>query len=152
MTTWQTVTAVRILKIPLKLLGWKVLPILNENDTISTEEIQFGDNDSLSAEVAIHTGADRLIILTDVDGLYDKNPQRYKDARLITHLKRVVPSQLSSKDLKDRSSVGTGGMYSKLLAASRASKAGIPTWLVRGDKPDILIQIAENKSCGTHIG
>lgn len=134
-----------------KLLEWKVVPILNENDAVSTDEIRFGDNDSLSAKVAGVMKADRLIIMTDVDGLHDKNPAVYSDAKMIEELTEVSDATLSKLQNEARSAKGTGGIYSKLLAAKEASAQGIETWLVRGDRPHVLVQAAENQKVGTRV-
>ncbi len=127
------------------LLKWKYLPILNENDAVSIEEIQFGDNDRLSALVAIHMNASRLILLTDVDGLYDKDPKRLKKnetAKLIPQLNSVKASLLNKLSKSSKSEMGKGGMYSKLLAAKLVSSRGITCHLVRGDLPNALLNIA----------
>lgn len=133
------------------LLSWGVVPILNENDTVATDEIKFGDNDSLSARVAVHMKAERLIILTDVNGLYTANPVEVRDAELISHLKGVPKKILSQPGLRGGSLRGTGGMYSKLLAAQMATKKKIDTYLVKGDTPSVLVQLAEGKTVGTHV-
>jgi glutamate 5-kinase len=133
------------------LLKWKVVPILNENDTVATEEIKFGDNDSLSARVAIHNKADRLIILTDVEGLYDSNPSCNLNAKLISNLKKVTSKYLNKPGLRSGSRRGTGGMYSKLLAAQMASKNGVETFIVKGDTPNVLIDLAKGAHVGTYI-
>ena len=133
-----------------QLLKWQVTPILNENDAVATEEIKFGDNDSLSAKVARVAGADRLVILTDVEGLYDADPRANPGARLIRSVPRV-DSRLLSKAGGGGSDRGTGGMNSKLRAARVAAAAGIETWLVRGDRPAILLEVAEGTAVGTTI-
>lgn len=133
------------------LLKWKVTPILNENDTVATEEIKFGDNDSLSARVAIHTKADRLIILTDVIGLYDSNPNDNPKAQLIQSVDKITKKDLSKPGLRGGSSRGTGGMYSKLLAAQMATSKGVETFLVKGDTPSVLVQLAKGVQIGTRI-
>lgn len=133
------------------LLKWDVTPILNENDAVSTEEIQFGDNDSLSARVAIQTKADRLIILTDVRGLFTSNPNENPKAELISVLDKVTKKDLAKPGLGKGSSRGTGGMYSKLLAAQLASKHGIETFLVKGDIPSVLVNLAKGENLGTRI-
>lgn len=133
------------------LLKWGVIPILNENDTVATEEIKFGDNDSLSARVAIHTKADRLIILTDVQGLYTANPNTDPKAELISTLDKITKKDLEKPGLRAGNSHGTGGMYSKLLAAQLASKNGIETLLVKGDLPSVLMQLAKGAQVGTRI-
>jgi glutamate 5-kinase len=138
-----------------QLLSWGVTPILNENDAVATEEIRFGDNDSLSARIAKTMGADRLIILTDVEGLYDSDPRKNKKAKRISELDGVSNSLIKSVSEKSGpaagSSRGTGGMASKLGAAKLATDAGIETWLVKGDSPQVLLQIAKNQSIGTRI-
>jgi glutamate 5-kinase len=135
-----------------KLLDWGVTPILNENDAIATEEIRFGDNDSLSARVARVMKADRLVILTDVDGLYDSDPRKNPQARLIDQLTSISPKLLKSMTPKSGSSRGTGGMLSKLCAAKEAARDSIPTWLARGDVASVLTQIAAGEKVGTSIG
>jgi glutamate 5-kinase len=134
-----------------QLLEWEVTPILNENDAVATEEIKFGDNDSLSARVAWVTKAERLIILTDVPGLYDSDPKKNPKAKRISRLKGVNPKLLKGMDKGGGSSRGTGGMYSKLSAAKLASKHGIQTWLVKGDEPSVLLQVADDANIGTCV-
>jgi glutamate 5-kinase len=134
-----------------QLLSWGAVPVLNENDAVSNEEIRFGDNDSLSAKVAHHLQAERLIILTDVEGLYEKDPKRYFDAELVHELEGVSEKWLSQVPRQAGSQSGTGGMYSKLKAASEATLNGIETWLVKGDAPSVLIQVAEEACVGTRI-
>lgn len=132
-----------------QLLKWDVVPILNENDAVATDEIKFGDNDRLSAKVARFTSAERLVILTDVDGLYDRDPKDNPSARLIRQLVGVSADQLSQVEPKGGSSRGTGGMFSKLRAAQEAAEHGIETWLLRGDIPSALLQM--DKCPGTQI-
>lgn len=134
-----------------KLLGLGAVPILNENDAVATEEIRFGDNDSLSAKVARTLKADRLVILTDVKGFYDGDPSKNKSARLITEVERVTPRLLSLAGAKSGSGRGTGGMLSKLMAAREASRSKIDTYLVKGDLPGVLTRLAEGESLGTRI-
>lgn len=126
------------------LVSWGVLPILNENDAVSTEEIQFGDNDRLSALVAGHMKADRLILLTDVEGLFDSDPKKNLDAKLVPHLSTVAPKLLKTLSNSSPSGVGTGGMLSKMLAAKTARGYGVDTHLVKGDLEDALLQIADS--------
>lgn len=135
-----------------QLLEWNVTPILNENDAVANEEIKFGDNDSLSAKVAVCTGAERLVILTDVEGLYDADPRKNPDAQLIRKLAQVNPQLLSKTEPAGGTSRGTGGMYSKLMAAKTAASKKIQTWLVKGDHPSVLNLVAENQPVGTQIG
>lgn len=139
-----------------ELLSWGVVPVLNENDAVATDEIKFGDNDSLSAKVAKVVGAERLIILTDVAGLFDADPSVNPNARLISRLNRVPQSLLKSLELSSRASKthptrGTGGMYSKIRAAAEATQSGSETWLVRGDLPSVLLDVAAGKNVGTVI-
>ena len=133
-----------------QLSAWNVVPILNENDAVATEEIQFGDNDSLAARVARLIKAERLVLLTDVDGLYDADPKSKPNARLIPYLKRVGPTEL--RGARGKSKLGTGGMYSKLLAAETAWKSRIPTHLMRGDVTGGLVRLAGGEALGTQIG
>lgn len=135
-----------------KLLEWKAVPILNENDAVATEEIKFGDNDSLSAKIARMMNAERLVLLTDVDGLYDRDPKTDPSARLIPYRKVIRKADLLSAGRGSVSSRGTGGMYSKLLAAQNALKDGITTHFVRGDYPLNLLLLAQGHSIGTQIG
>jgi glutamate 5-kinase len=136
-----------------QLLTWGVTPILNENDAVATEEIRFGDNDSLSARIAKTMKADRLVILTDVEGLFDADPRKNKNAKRIEELKSIPTSLIKkiSAGTSTGSSRGTGGMASKLIAAKLANLAKIETWLVKGDTAQVLLQIAKNEKIGTRI-
>lgn len=135
-----------------QLLLMKVIPILNENDAVATEEIKFGDNDSLASQVAVMMKAKKLILLTDVDGLYEDDPKKNPKAKLIPYLPEITSKELGLANKKSISSRGTGGMYSKLLAAERANAAGISTHLLRGDWPHNLTEIAKGHALGTQIG
>ena len=135
-----------------EILAWKLVPVLNENDAVATEEIRFGDNDSLASQVAVMMKAERLVLMTDVEGLFDADPKTNKKAQLIPYRARITADELRLAQRKAVSSVGTGGMYSKLLAADKARKAGIITHLVRGDHPHNLLQIAAGQAVGTQIG
>ena len=130
------------------LLSYGVIPIINENDTVSTDEIEFGDNDTLSAEVAKLIGADLLILLTDIDGLYDGNPCEHADAQLISEVVEIT-DQIKSIAGDRGSSLGTGGMITKVFAAELATKAGIPMYIVNGKKPDLLYQAVKGERVGT---
>jgi len=130
------------------LLGWGIVPIINENDTVMVEEIKFGDNDALAAMIALQMGADLLVNLTDIDGLFTKDPRRYKDAELIpevTTFKKEIEKYAS--DIPG--ALGTGGMLSKLRAARKATAAGIPMIIAKGDKPDILLRLFAGEAHGT---
>lgn len=135
-----------------ELLRWQVVPILNENDAVSTEEIKFGDNDSLASQVAVMMKATRLVLMTDVEGLFESDPNSNPDARMIVYRKKLSPAEMKMANPKVKSKVGTGGMYSKLLAASLAAKSGIVTHMVRGDIPRNLLQIAGGIAIGTQVG
>jgi glutamate 5-kinase len=135
-----------------KLLEWGAVPVLNENDAVATEEIQFGDNDSLSSRIARMMSAERLVLLTDVDGLYTGDPRTDRHAELVTYRKNLKQADFAKAGKKSGSSRGTGGMYSKLLAAQNANKGKIITHLMKGDWPNGLLTLAEGKSVGTQIG
>ncbi len=124
------------------LLSWGVLPILNENDAVSTIEIQFGDNDQLSALVATHMKADRLMLLTDVDGLYNADPKKNPKAILLREVSSVSSRLVTSLQSSSVSQNGTGGMLSKVLAARTANRRGIPAHLVRGSLPNAILKLA----------
>lgn len=135
-----------------ELLRWRVIPILNENDAVATEEIQFGDNDSLASQVAIMMKAERLVLMTDVDGLFDADPNVHRNTQLIPYCRKIGPAEMKMADGKAVSSVGRGGMYSKLTAANSARRKGIVTHFVRGDLPNNLVAIALGQPIGTQIG
>jgi glutamate 5-kinase len=130
------------------LLSWKVVPIINENDTVAVEEIKFGDNDNLAAMIALLMDADVLVTLTDIDGLYTKDPRSNSDARLITvvdSIKKSIEKMASGIP----GSLGTGGMLSKIRAARKVTAAGIPMIIAQGGKPDILIRLFAGEEDGT---
>ncbi len=135
------------------LLEWGVLPIINENDAVSTEEIQFGDNDRLSALVAGSMNADRLVLLTDVEGLFDSDPKKNPRAKLVQNLPRISNKLIASLSGQSISGFGTGGMLSKILAAKAAGRYGIATHLVKGRHPDAIIKLANafKKSSSTTL-
>ncbi len=130
------------------LLEWGVIPIVNENDAISTEEIEFGDNDTLSAMVATLIEADLLIILSDIDGLYNADPHKDEDARLIDEIDEVTDDlfQIAGSAGSNR---GTGGMVTKLIAAKTATEAGINMVITNGQNPSVIYDILEGKQTGT---
>jgi glutamate 5-kinase len=135
-----------------QLLSWGCVPVLNENDAISTDEIQFGDNDSLSSKIAVMMKAERLILLTDVDGLYEEDPRLNPRAALIPHVPEVRAADLNRAGRGSSSARGTGGMYSKMLAAREANENRITTHLVRGDYPQNLLLLAQGANVGTQVG
>ncbi|HRK09059.1 MAG TPA: glutamate 5-kinase [Pseudobdellovibrionaceae bacterium] len=124
-----------------RLIDWRAIPILNENDAVSTAEIQFGDNDRLSALVARALGAERLVILTDIEGLYDQDPRQNPNAKLLAEVPRVSSQHIKSASNTPGSARGKGGMLSKLLAAQLAGRDGIPVHLVKGDTSKVLLKI-----------
>jgi glutamate 5-kinase len=130
------------------LLSWKVVPIINENDTVSVEEIKFGDNDNLSAMITLLMNADILINLTDIDGLYTKDPRVFPDARLIPAVDGIRKEiEKFASDIPG--ALGTGGMSSKIKAARKVTTAGIPMVIAKGTKPDILIKLFSGEEHGT---
>lgn len=124
------------------LLAWGVLPIINENDAVSTEEIQFGDNDRLSALVAGSMHAERLVLLTDVEGLFDSDPKKNKNAKLVSRLDRISKTLVASLSGSSVAGFGTGGMLSKILAAQTARRYDITTHLVKGSHPNAILKLA----------
>ncbi|MBQ2968054.1 MAG: glutamate 5-kinase [Clostridia bacterium] len=130
------------------LLRMDVVPVVNENDAISVEEIEFGDNDTLSAVVACLTDSETLVILTDIDGLYSENPKENPDAELISDVYEI------NEDLKKiaggaGSNRGTGGMITKVMAAEIATKSGIHTVVCNGADPGILYSLFDGENVGT---
>ena len=123
-----------------RLLDLGVLPIINENDTIATEEIKVGDNDTLSALVAVSVQADLLVILSDVDGLYSADPHKNADAQLIERI-HGMPESLFSLAGDAGSALGTGGMKTKLKAASLCVGAGCDMVIANGERPELLYDI-----------
>lgn len=131
-----------------ELLKMGVIPIVNENDTVSTEEIEFGDNDSLSAVVTALVGGDLLILLSDIDGLYTDDPNKNKDATLIPFVSEIDDTILSmGKGVS--SSFGTGGMATKIAAARIANDSGADMMIANGADFEILNDIMDGKEVGT---
>lgn len=133
-----------------RLLELGALPIINENDTISTEEISIGDNDTLSAMVAASIRADLLILLSDIDGLYDSDPHKNPDARLIPVVERL-DDHIRALAGGSGSSLGTGGMVTKLQAAQIATEAGCEMVIANGHHPAALYDIAAGQPVGTRF-
>jgi len=134
----------------LTLLGLGIIPIINENDTVVVDEIKFGDNDNLSALITNLIGADLLIILTDIDGLCDSDPRVNPHARCIP-LVEEIDVDLDGIVGETKSEISVGGMISKIQAARKASRFGIPTVVARGNKEGVLRQILKGKEIGTLI-
>ena len=130
------------------LFAMSAVPIINENDPISTEQLEFGDNDTLSAYVAELVGADLLIILTDIDGLYDKNPRKYPDAKIIDTVYKI-DEKIEKCAGGEGSNRGTGGMITKIHAAKIATDAGADMTIASGKNPYILYEIFDGEKKGT---
>ncbi|MEW5785507.1 MAG: glutamate 5-kinase [Bacillota bacterium] len=132
------------------LLRWGVVPIINENDSISVQEIKFGDNDQLSALVAGLSDADLLVILTDIDGLYTANPRKYTDAVLVPTVREITAAVKSWGDTSD-DNLATGGMVTKLQAAEMATSSGIGMVIANGTIPAVLHRILDGEQVGTYF-
>lgn len=132
-----------------ELLQLGAVPIVNENDTVSTHEIQFGDNDRLSAIVAALIGADLLILLSDIDGLYTDDPHKNPDARFIKIVPEITAEYLGMGKDSSRSDVGTGGMSAKLAAARIATDSGSDMIIANGDNVEIIHEIMSGQDKGT---
>lgn len=131
------------------LLHHGIVPIINENDTVAVEEIRFGDNDTLAALVALVAEAERLILLTDIDGIYTADPHRDKHASRLTEVARI--EDILAVAGPSHSRVGTGGMQTKLTAAQIATDAGIDVVIAKADAPNVLFDLAVGKAVGTRI-
>lgn len=131
-----------------RLLSLKVIPIINENDTVAVDEIVIGDNDTLAADVAASIGADMLVILSDIDGLYDSDPHESPDARLIPVVK-AIDDRIEAIAGGTRASFGTGGMQTKIKAAKTSVSAGVDMIIANGADPTVLYDIADGRPVGT---
>lgn len=132
-----------------QLLSMGSIPIVNENDTISTHEIQFGDNDTLSAVVAALIGADLLILLSDIDGLFTDDPHQNPDARFIDVVEKLDDRMRQMGKDTPGSSVGTGGMATKLKAAQLAVNAGADMVIANGSDFHVIHKIMQGRNHGT---
>lgn len=130
------------------LLGYGIIPVINENDTVVVDEIKFGDNDNLSALVTNVAEAQLLLIMTDIDGFYSADPRKTPDAHLIPLVKSIT-REMERAAGGSGSSVGTGGMATKLAAAKKAAKNGVPTILLPGKQPGILAAALAGQPVGT---
>ena len=133
-----------------RLLAWGVVPVINENDTTATDEISFGDNDFLAAQVAVLVGADLLVLLTDIDGLFTANPRTDPSATLVpevTDFEALGALRIGH----DTSPLGSGGMRSKVVAAEMATAAGISTVICSGRRADALHRALDGKAEGTRF-
>ena len=131
-----------------RLLELEALPIINENDTVATDEIVIGDNDTLAAIVAESVGADKLILLSDIDGLYTADPHKDPNAKLI-HTVHIIDDALLSLGGGSASNQGTGGMFTKLQAAKICMNSGCEMIIANGARPDNLYDIMDGKEIGT---
>ncbi len=130
------------------LLSWHVVPIINENDTVVVEEIKLGDNDNLAAMITLLMDADILVNLTDIEGLYTKDPRTNPDAELIPLISTIRRDvEKFASDIPG--ALGTGGMLSKVKAARKVTTAGVPMVIAKGEKPDILIKLFSGEEHGT---
>jgi glutamate 5-kinase len=132
-----------------RLLAWEVVPVVNENDTTATDEISFGDNDVLAAQVAIMLRADLLLLLTDRDGLYSSDPARDPAARLVARVGR--PADLAGVDAGGHGRRGAGGMQGKTAAALMAAAAGVRTVIANGARAGVVADAVAGRSVGTLV-
>ncbi|MFZ2088999.1 MAG: glutamate 5-kinase [Desulfobaccales bacterium] len=130
------------------LLQWGVIPIINENDTVATDELKFGDNDHLAALISNLVEADLLILLTNTEGLYARDPREDPDAPLLTFLETTDP-RLATAAGQRPNELGTGGMVSKLQAVKKAAAAGVPSLIANGQRPGVLGEIFGGAEVGT---
>ena len=133
-----------------RLLELGALPVVNENDTVATEEIVIGDNDTLGAIVATHIRADLLILLSDIDGLYTADPHRDPTAALLTEVTEITP-EIEAMVGGAGSKLGTGGMQTKLRAAQIATESGVEMVIANGQDPAVLYDIVEGRPVGTRF-
>lgn len=133
-----------------RLLELDALPIINENDTIATDEIKVGDNDTLSAMVAVSIGANRLILMSDIDGLYTADPHKDPNAKLIPEVNAITP-EIEALAGGEGSSLGTGGMRTKLHAAKLCMDAGCEMVIMNGETPTLLYDLFDGKPVGTRF-
>ena len=131
-----------------ELLDMNIIPIVNENDTVAVDELNFGDNDTLSAIVATLVDADALMILTDIDGVYDSNPKTNPDAKRIPVI-REINAEIRAMAGGAGTSRGTGGMATKICAAEIAAEKHIATYILAGDDPENLYRIFSGEDIGT---
>lgn len=136
-----------------KLLELSIIPVINENDAVSVDELEghnFGDNDSLSAAVATMIAADALVMMTDIDGLYDHDPHKCAEAVRIPVVLEIN-DRIRELAGGSGSKRGTGGMVTKLTAAESATAAGVDAYIVAGDQPEQLYELIDGKQVGTHF-
>ncbi|MBQ3639294.1 MAG: glutamate 5-kinase [Clostridia bacterium] len=134
----------------LRLLELGAIPVINENDTIATDEIKVGDNDTLSAMVAVSVNTDLLILLSDIDGLYTADPHRCADAKLIPEVRQITDEVRSLGGGKG-SALGTGGMKTKLHAAEICMENGVDMVIMNGADPEMIYELTDGKTVGTRF-
>ncbi len=133
-----------------RLLELGVLPIINENDTVNTDEISVGDNDTLGAIVAVSMHADLLVMLSDIDGLYTADPREDKNAVLLSEITEITP-EIEGLGGKSGTNLGTGGMATKLSAAKKCTAKGTDVVIANGSSPAVLYDIMDGKKVGTRF-
>ncbi len=132
------------------LLSWNIVPIINENDTVAVEELKFGDNDNLAAMITILMDADILISLTDIDGLFNKDPRTNPDADFVQTVSCITgETEECASDIPG--ALGLGGMLGKITAAKKVTTAGIPMVIANGMEPDILTKLFQKQPYGTYF-
>lgn len=135
------------------LISMGIIPVVNENDTVAIDELEghnFGDNDMLSAIVAKLVSADALVILTDIDGLYDSDPRKNKDAKRLEKVEKIT-EEIENMAGGSGSNRGTGGMTTKVMAAKYVTESGIDCFVICGDEPTRIYDVTDGKSVGTHF-
>ncbi len=131
-----------------RLLEMGVLPIINENDTVATDEMTVGDNDTLSAVIAVNVKADLLVLLSDIDGLFSADPHKDGAAKLIPVVEKVDGEVMKIAGGAG-SALGTGGMHTKVCAAKTCMQNGVDMIIVNGSRPEVLYDVMDGKPCGT---
>jgi glutamate 5-kinase len=131
-----------------QLISMKILPVINENDTVSTREIQFGDNDQLSARVAAMVQADLLVILSDIDGLYSSDPRKDPEAKILSEVFEIS-EEIEQSASGSGSSFAKGGMASKIAAAKICRASGIDMVIINGDNPKNILKVISGMEIGT---
>lgn len=130
------------------LLDWGIVPVINENDTVSVDEIKFGDNDTLSAMIALLMDADILINLTDIDGLFTSDPRRDPEAQLLSEI-TAITRDIQKIAGEIPGALGTGGMRTKIKAAGKVGAAGVPMIIAKGSRPNVLLDLFNGERLGT---
>ena len=128
-----------------------VIPVINENDSVATDELRFGDNDTLAARVAAKVDADLLILLSDIDGLYDQDPRTHPEARLIEHVEQLTP-EIEALAVDTTTQTSIGGMKTKISAARIACAAGLPMAIADGRRPNVIHDVLSQKGPMTWFG